>query len=321
MPAPAARPAVHRAASVARPHDGAGNRSGKLATVSVAPPTGSVDVAVTAAVLLAAVLHAVWNALAHTVADQFVGFVLIGIAYTACSAVFVPLVPGPAAASWPYLIGSVVLHLAYNLSLQQSYRVGEFNQVYPLGRGTSPLLVAAAAVLLVGEHLAAVQVLGVVVVSLGLASLVFVGGRPRPQDRPAIVAALGTGLAIASYTVVDGVGVRRSGSVVGYTAFLFLLQGPMIPLYGVYRRRRRLLGQLRPHAPAGLSAGVMSLAAYGLVLWAQTRGALAAVAALRETSVIVGAGIGAVFLHERFGRPRLVATAFVVTGIVLLNLR
>lgn len=289
-------------------------------TLLSAPTAGSLDLAVTGAVLLAAVLHATWNALAHWIKDQLVGFVLIGVAYTACSAVLLPLVAAPARDSWPFLLASVVLHVAYNLALQQSYRVGEFNQVYPLGRGTSPLLVAAAAVLVLGEHLTVVQLLGVIVVSGGLASLVFVGGRPGPKDRPAIVAALGTGLAIAAYTVVDGVGVRRSGSVGGYAACLFVLQGPVIPLVALRRRGRVLLRQLRPHAGVGLACGVMSLAAYGLVLWAQTRGALAAVAALRETSVIVGAGIGAVFLHERFGRPRLIATVFVATGIILLNL-
>lgn len=271
--------------------------------------------------LLAAVLHATWNALAHAIPDQLFGFVLIGVTSAACSAVVVPFVAAPAAASRPFLVTSALLHVVYNFLLLQSYRVGEFNQVYPLARGTSPLVVAAVAVTLVGEHLAPPQLAGVVVVSAGLTSLVLVGGRPRPEHRAALVAAVATGFAIAAYTVLDGVGVRRSGSVAGYTGWLFLLQGPVLPLVALARRGRGLAGQLRPHLGVGLGCGLLSMAAYGLVLWAQTRGALAAVAALRETSVIVGAGIGAVFFHERFGRPRLVATVLVATGIVLLNLR
>ena len=231
-----------------------------------------------------------------------------------------PFSPLPAGDSWPLLLTSVVLHAVYNLLLMQSYRVGEFNQVYPLARGTSPLVVAAVAVLLVGEHLSLLQLLGVLVVSAGLASLVLVGGRPRPQQWPALTAAIATGLAIAAYAVVDGLGVRRSGSALGYTAWLFLLQGPVLPLLALSRRRGRLWAGLRPHLRAGTACGVLSLIAYGLVLGAQTRGALAAVAALRETSVIIGAIIGAVFLHERFGRPRLIATILVATGIVLLNI-
>jgi drug/metabolite transporter (DMT)-like permease len=274
---------------------------------------------VTLAVLLAAVLHAAWNALAHAVPDQLVGFVLIGLASTACTLPLVLLAPLPDGASWAFLVASAVLHSAYNLLLQQSYRLGDFNQVYPLARGTSPLLVAVAAVVLVGEHLGAVQLAGVAVVSAGLGSLVLAGGLPHADQRAALWAAAATGVAIATYTVLDGVGVRRSDTVLGYAAWLFLLQGPVVPLLAVRSRGRALVAQLRPYAGRGLLCGALSLAAYGLVLWAQARGALAAVAALRETSVIVGAGIGAVLFHERFGRARLVATVLVALGIVLLN--
>lgn len=274
---------------------------------------------VTAAVLLAAVLHATWNAVAHAVRDRLVGFVLIGLACTACTLPLVLVAPLPARASWVFVVSSAALHSAYNLLLWQSYRLGDFNQVYPLARGTSPLLVAGAAVLLVGEHLGAVQLAGVAVVSAGLGALVLAGGRPQAAQRAGLWAAAATGVAIATYTVLDGVGVRRSDTVLGYAAWLFLLQGPVVPLLALRWRGRALWGQLRPYAGRGLLCGVLSLAAYGLVLWAQARGALAAVAALRETSVIVGAGIGAVLFHERFGRARLVATVLVATGIVLLN--
>jgi len=146
-----------------------------LTTTSTA---GSIDLAVTGAVLTAAVLHTVWDALAHTIPDQLVGFVLIGLTYTGCSALLVPFSPFSAGGSWPFLLTSVVLHAVYSLLLMQSYRVGEFNQVYPLARGTSPLVVAAVAVLLVGEHLSLLQPLGVLVVSAGL-------GQPGPGRRPA----------------------------------------------------------------------------------------------------------------------------------------
>jgi drug/metabolite transporter (DMT)-like permease len=282
--------------------------------------SSSVQLAVTAAVLTAAVLHATWNALAHAIPDQLVGFTLIGLAYTACSAVLVPFVAAPAVASWPFLAASVVLHAGYNLLLLVSYRLGDFGQMYPLARGTSPLVVAAVSVALVGEHLAGVQLAGIAVVSAGLGSLALAGGRPRTTQRIALVAAVATGVVIAGYTVLDGLGVRRAGSVAGYTGWLFLLQGPIVPLLVAAIRRGRLPGQLRRRTWTGLACGVLSLLAYGLVLWAQTRGALAAVAALRETSVIVGAAIGAIAFHEPFGRPRLLASVLVAAGIVLLNL-
>jgi drug/metabolite transporter (DMT)-like permease len=279
-----------------------------------------VSPAVIAAVLGAAVLHAVWNALAHAIHDQLVGFALIGASVTVGAVPLVLLSPLPARASWPYLIGSVVLHVAYTLLLMRSYRLGEFGQVYPIARGTSPLLVALAGAVFVGEQLSAVRLLGVVVISAGLGTLVFVGGVPTRAARPALAAAVLTGVAIASYTTLDGLGVRSAGSVTGYTGWLFLLQGPALPVAAAVARRGLLWRQVRPHLAAGLAGGLLSLAAYGLVLWAQTRGALAPIAALRESSVIVGAVIATVLFGERFGRWRIAATVLVVAGVVLVTL-
>jgi drug/metabolite transporter (DMT)-like permease len=280
----------------------------------------AVGPAVIAAVLAAAVLHAVWNALAHAVDDQLVGFALIGVSVTLGSVPIVLLSAGPARASWPYLIGSVLLHVAYNLLLMRSYRLGDFGQVYPVARGTSPLLVALAGSVFAGEHLSAVRLLGVVVISAGLGTLVFVGGVPTRAARPALAAALLTGVTIASYTTLDGLGVRSADSVGGYAGWLFLLQGPVLPIAAAVARRRELWRQVRPHLAAGLAGGLLSLSAYGLVLWAQTRGALAPIAALRESSVIVGAVIATVLFGERFGRWRIAATVLVAAGVVLVTI-
>lgn len=288
------------------------------ATASDVPTT--VGLGVVGAVLLAAVLHAAWNALAHAIDDQLAGFALIGVGVTLGALVMVLASPAPAPASWPFLGASVVLHVAYNLLLMRCYRLGEFSQVYPLARGTSPWLVAVGAALFLGEDLSAVRLAGVLVISVGLGMLVLVGGVPTRAARPALAAALLTGVAIAAYTTVDGAGVRSAGTVAGYTGWLFLLQGPVLPLLAVATRRGALWRQLRPHLLRGLGGGALSLAAYGLVLGAQTRGALAPIAALRETSVIVGAVIGAVLFGERFGRWRIAATVLVAVGVVLIAL-
>jgi drug/metabolite transporter (DMT)-like permease len=288
--------------------------------LTLAAPTGSVGLAVTTAVLVAAVVHAAWNAIAHAIADQLIGFALIGVAVTGCAAAIVLASPWPSAASWPFLVGSAALHVAYNLLLMRCYRLGEFGQVYPLARGTSPWLVAIGAAAFAGENLPAIRLAGVLVISLGLVTLVFASGTPSRAARPAIAAALLTGVAIATYTTLDGLGVRRAGTVAGYTGWLFLVQGPVLPLIAVAARRGRLWRQARPHLTAGLAAGGLSLIAYALVLWAQTRGALAPIAALRETSVIVGAVIGAVLFKERFGRWRIAATILIAGGVILINL-
>jgi drug/metabolite transporter (DMT)-like permease len=274
----------------------------------------------TVAVLCAAVLHAVWNALAHFVSDKVVSGALVSTAFTICGLVALPFVGLPAGPAWPLLLGSVVVHFLYMLALLRSYRLGAFNQVYPLARGMSPWVVAIVAVTVIGEPLSVAQTVGVVVVSIGLGLLVLAKGRPHKQEVPAILAATLTGLLIATYTVIDGIGVRRSGSPLSYAACLFFLHGLTVIGFAFLRRGSGLVRATASHWKLGATAGVCAVVAYALVLWAQAEGALATVAALRETSVIVGAIIGAVFFKEPFGRWRTVATIVVATGIVLLNL-
>jgi drug/metabolite transporter (DMT)-like permease len=280
-------------------------------------PSNTLSLAVTFAVIAAAVTHAAWNAIAHGIKDQTLAFALIGVGGIACGIPLVIVAALPRADCWPYLLGSVAIHVFYNLLLMQCYRLGEFSQVYPLARGTSPLVVTILAAIFVHEHLALPQVAGVLVVSAGLAVLVLAGRRP---GRAAFAAAVGTGLTIAAYTTVDGVGVRLSASPVGYIGWLMVLESLCVPMFAVFRRRDVLLKQPKRILFSGLAAGALSVLAYGLVLWAQTRGALAPIAALRETSVIFGAIIGTLVFREPFGRTRIAATVLVAAGIVLLNL-
>src|SRR6516225_1381834 len=277
----------------------------------------ALPLSVTLAVLAAAVTHAVWNAIAHGIKDQTLAFALIGVGGIVVGIPLVIVAAMPRADCWPYLLGSVAIHVFYNLLLMQCYRLGEFGQVYPLARGTSPLVVSILAAIFIQEHLALPQIAGVLVVSGGLATLVLAGRRP---GRAAFAAAVGTGLTIAAYTTVDGVGVRLSGSPVGYIGWLMILESLCVPMFAALRRRDVLLKQPKRILLAGLAAGALSVLAYGLVLWAQTRGALAPIAALRESSVIFGAIIGTLVFREPFGRTRITATILVATGIVLLNL-
>ncbi|MFE5963633.1 EamA family transporter [Streptomyces sp. NPDC056463] len=275
---------------------------------------------VVAAVLLAAVTHAAWNAMAHTVRDQLLSFTLIsggGALIGGATAFFVPL---PASGAWPYLIASAVLHVGYMVLLMRSFTLGDFGQMYPIARGTAPLAVTVLAAVFVDEIPDTWQLTGVAFACAGLTGLALWGirGAGRRPDWAALLAAGATGLAIAGYTVVDGVGVRASGTPLGYIAWLMVLEGLAIPAYALWTRRAALLPQLRPYAARGLLGAGLSVAAYGLVLWAQTKAPLAPVAALRESSIIVGAAIGAVFLKERFGGPRIAAAGLMVVGIGLM---
>jgi drug/metabolite transporter (DMT)-like permease len=292
-----------------------------LTLTLAAPPAAAASTAppgVVGITLLAAVLHATWNAIAHGTRDRLAGFALIGLAYTGVCGVGVLLLGLPPSSAWPFIAASAGLHVVYQLLLWASYQLGEFSQVYPLARGTAPWLVAVI-VLVSGREVPLRQLLGIVVISVGLISLTLDGGRPSRAALPALGAAGATGVAIASYTVVDADAVATTPVLV-YAAWMFLLQGPAMPLVALWRRGPTLGVRDRPVLAGGLAGGVVSLAAYGLVLVAQTSGATAAVAALRETSIVVGALIGAVFFGERFGGGRAVAAAVVAAGIALISL-
>ena len=281
-------------------------------------------------VLSAALLHAGWNAILKSIPDKLTASLLMTVSSGALAGIGVFFLPAPASASWVLLLVSAALHVGYFLMLVKTFEIGDFNQVYPLARGLSPVVVAGFATLL-GDPLSRHQTLGIAVVCGGLTTLVFSAGRPRRAQGRALFWAAMTGLSIAVYTVTDGTAVRHSGTAAGYTAWMMLAQSATLTTTCalILARRGRAPGTagLRSALGAlgggdvasGTVAGALSLAAYGLVLWAQTRGALAAVSALRETSVIFGAALGSVFLREPFGRYRILAAVTIAGGILILE--
>jgi drug/metabolite transporter (DMT)-like permease len=274
---------------------------------------------VVAAVLLAAVLHATWNSIAHAIDDRLVGFALIGFADVLGGALLAGLGGLPPAGSWVFIVGSAAAHVGYNLLLMASYQLGEFSQAYPLARGTAPLVVTLVSLYLLDRPMQPAQLAGILVISAGLFFLVLAGGRPSRAQLPALGAAMATGLLIALYTVIDGVGVGRT-PLLSYLGWMFLLQGVPLPLLAWARRRRELGKGIRQFGVRGTAGGFISLAAYSIVLWAQTSGALAPIAALRESSIVFGALIGALFLGERLGRRRALAAGVVLIGVLLISL-
>ena len=269
------------------------------------------------AVLGAAVLHASWNALTKSLDDQLVAFAGLDVASGLACLVLLPFVATPAASSLPYLGASIVIHVIYKVMLMQSYRLGDLGRVYPIARGTAPLLVGLLAVPFANEPLTTPELLGMAAVTGGIISLAdFRAASSR--HRMAVPFALATGACIAAYSLSDGLGARHSGAVLGYLAWLLVVESVPIPLYCAIWQRERLSGQWRATWRRAGPAGVLSVVAYGIVLWAQTRGPLGTVAALRETGVIVAALMGWVFLHERFGRREALSALAVAAGAALL---
>jgi drug/metabolite transporter (DMT)-like permease len=274
-------------------------------------------------VIFAGMLHATWNALARATADRLATFAIFGVVEATCGAIGIALTPSPAVAAWPYLAVSTVLQTLYVIFLIRSYRLGDFNQVYPIARGSAPLLVAIVATVVVGDRTTGAELAGIAVICAGLGVLAL--ARPRgngaPPHWPAVRAALLTGVTIAAYTIVDGVGVRLSGTAAGYGSWLFLLMGPPIVGWVLAVRGRALIGSARTQLWRGVVGGLLTIAGYGIVLWAQTTGSLAVVAALRETGVITGAVIGVFVFRERAAVARIAAAVTVAAGAALINLR
>jgi drug/metabolite transporter (DMT)-like permease len=274
---------------------------------------------IVAIVIGAGALHATWNAIAKQVDDQLMAFAWMGVASTIGGGLWLVFTGLPYRAAIGFAIASAVIHIGYDLGLMASYRLGAFNQTYPIARGTSPLIVAVGAYFLANDRLSAPALLGVATLAVGLMSLAFSGGRLSRQDMPAIGAAVLTGLTIAAYTIVDGLGVRRAHDPWAYVALFFFLQGPAMTVAAAVRRPASAWRDFGA-AKRGLLVGVLCIVAYGIVLWAQTRAPLAEVAAIRETSVVFAALIGMAAFGEHFGRRRVAAAAVIATGIVLISL-
>jgi drug/metabolite transporter (DMT)-like permease len=269
-------------------------------------------------VLLAAAAHAVWNAVVKVSGDRLLTFATISGTGMAIGIVAAPFVPLPAAEAWPFLLASTLIHCVYYATLLAAYR-GDYSIVYPVARGSAPVMVAVLAAAFAGESLSAGGMVGIALASVGIVAASLWGGRrPGTSAMPLLWAGL-TGLAIAAYTVADGMGVRRSGTAVGYVLWLSILMALPIVGAALLARRGRVAEHLKRNWRPGIGGGFLATLAYGLAIYAMSQGAMAQVAVLRETSVVMAAAIGAVTLREGFGLRRVLAAATIVAGIVLLH--
>lgn len=274
---------------------------------------------VVGAVLFGALLHASWNALVKSSNDKALDTAVIHLLGSIIALPIAFIIGWPPAAAWPYVIASLVIHVAYYIALTGAYNNGDLGLTYPLMRGTAPLLVALSASFTLGETLSPLAWAGVVGVSCGVLAL---GLTRHALDSPRAVGfALANAVVIASYTVVDGLGVRASGDAFQYVIALFALDGWPFALLVFLRRDRRVAASYaKARWPVGVMAALASFGSYGIALWAMTRAPVATVAALRETSVLFAALLGALFLKESFTTQRAVGTAIIVAGVMALRM-
>lgn len=268
-------------------------------------------------ILSAAILHAVWNAIVKTAADRTTTLGLVALGHVIPGAVMVAYLPLPELESLGYVALSTVIHFGYFYLLGQAYKHGDLSVVYPIARGIVPALVALWAMVFADEILPLQAWAGIALIGLGI-QLSSWQALKSGVGRMALLYALGTGVCISLYSLVDGLGVRLSGNTLSYWAwgaFGHLFIAAFIGL-----RRRRVLAQIPTrHWVIGLAGGFVSMTAYGLVLFAKNFAPLGAVSALRETSVIFAALIGFIFLREGNWIRRLGAAVVMAIGVAMIG--
>jgi drug/metabolite transporter (DMT)-like permease len=272
-----------------------------------------------AAVLLAALLHALWNSFVKAGRDRLSSITVISVTGGLLSIPVAALTAWPGVAALPFLLGSVLTHLVYYYCLISAYRFGDLSRVYPLARGLAPPVVAVGAALAAGEWLGLRETAGIVLVSCGIASLI--AGAGGVGDRRALWFAAATGGMIATYTIIDGLGARRSSHAVSYIAWMNIFESTALLAAARWYRGEHLWVRLRSNLGRTLGAGVMATLGYGIVIYAMSRGAMAHVSALRETSVVIAALIGTLVLGEPGAVPRVCAAAVVAAGVIVMNWR
>ncbi|MFY2823877.1 EamA family transporter [Ruegeria sp. MALMAid1280] len=267
-------------------------------------------------VLAAALLHATWNAIVKGAPDKAIVLGLVALGHAVPALFALPFLGLPVWAAFPFIVGSTLIHWGYYWFLNAAYKHGDLSVVYPISRGITPILVALGAMYFAREFLSPEAWIGIICISLGIGFLAL-AGLGKHTNWIAIAAAFGTGLMIASYSIVDGIGIRLSENTLGYIASLFVAE-IFVAIFIFTTRWERVVALPKRYVWAGLAGGVISGLAYGLVLYAKTIAPLGVVSALRESSVIFAALIGVMWFGEGPKSNRLAAAIAVAVGIVTL---
>jgi drug/metabolite transporter (DMT)-like permease len=270
-------------------------------------------------VITAALVHASWNSLVKASTDKTLAMGAIVIGHVPIAVIILPFATIPDSKSFPYLVTGIVLHFGYQLFLLKSYEHGDLTKVYPIARGTAPLLVGLFSLIVLGVELSNAKILSIIIIGVAVISLAFGQKSDGQTRRSASTFALITGLFIASYSLIDGLGARVAGTSLGFFCLLAIGNGFLMVAY-LARKAPKTLKNL-PHY--GLShlliGGTGSFTAYALVIWAFTKAPIALVTALRETSIVFAFFMGVFFLKEPPSLIKLIASTAILMGVALLH--
>lgn len=273
-------------------------------------------------VLLAAAMHAGWNALLKLKLEPFVAMVLIHACGMLLAVPAVLILGFPPMESWPWLAASTIIHLGYYVALSAAYARADMGQVYPIARGSAPLMTGLVGVWIFSEPVTVKGGTGIALLALGIVVMSIRSARDATHmDRKALLLAAVTAVTITLYTISDGLGARISGDPHSYTAALFLLDGLCLTSFAFWRKGWKGMRPMFDYLPQGFAGGVMSCGSYGIAIWAMTVAPIPLVAAVRETSVLWGAAIAVLVLGEPLRWNRIAAACLIVAGLVMIRLQ
>ena len=268
-------------------------------------------------VLFSAVMHAGWNVYVKQSSDHLVTMATLHLVMGVIGISAVPFLPIPNVESWPYIFASVILHLGYQLFLVKAYTYGDLGQVYPIARGTSPLLLGFVSVFWIGEEISFQMIVAIGLITLGIFSLMFRGKVFESHSLRPVLYALATGSFIAAYTLADGLGVRLSGNAASYIVWLMALECWPLLAITLFVRKKAFLSSIQQNFKYAVPGGILSLLAYGIVVWAMQNAPIALVSALRESSVVIAALMSIWILGEKTTFKHLIAVIMVTAGVIL----
>ncbi len=271
------------------------------------------------AIILAAFLHAVWNAMVKNEDNKYLAVTAIVLGHVPVSVLIILLAPIPSVESIPFIILSALLHIGYEWYLLSAYRFGDLTKVYPIARGTAPILITIVSLIFLGVALSNFEILGIFIISLGILSLSLQGAKGI-KNRSAVIYALVTGFFIMGYSITDGYGARVSNSFLSYMGWSFILNATIFPIILKINNKSEIITKtFKEGKKIFFIGGTLSYIVYGIVIWGFTQAPIALITALRETSIIFALLIGTFFLKEKFTLLKVIATLVIFFGVALLK--
>ncbi len=275
-----------------------------------------------ALLLGAAVMHATWNAVVKASGDPLIAIALVTAGSGSAAIVLLPFIGWQVAPeAWIWIAGSTLAHIFYRLALVRGYEIGDMSLVYPIARGSAPLLTAVLGVTVLNETVSRLAFAGILTIVAGVIGISMARrGLAMAKNTAAVGFALLTATLITTYTYLDGFGARVSGNASAYTMLLFIVDTPIMLVIALWRRGPvRVLSAFQRTWAISFGGGILSFLSYWIAIWAMTKVPIPLVAALRETSIAFGALIAVIFLGERVTPVRIAATLAILSGAALLR--